>query len=151
MTAQAQIFVLVIAVVGFLAILWLVRRGNLKERFALLWLGIGAGLIVLVAVRPLLDRLSDALGIRSGTTTLFILAILFVLGLILHLSLTLSRLEERTRDLAEAVGLLDAQLRERSVNPEAGSSQSASAIEPPDQGKDKPHVPDEEPIQRPSP
>ena len=108
MSTGAQILVLGIAVVAFVVILWLVRRGRLKERFALLWLGIGGGLFALVAVRPLLDRLSRELGIESGTTTLFLAAILFLLGLILHLSVIISGLEEKVRDLAEAVALTEA-------------------------------------------
>ena len=107
MTTAAQLLILAIAVVAFLVIVWLVRRGSLKERFALLWLGVGGGLFVLVAIRPLLDRLSRELGFESGTTTVFLAAILFLLALILHLSVIISGLEEKVRDLAEAVALAD--------------------------------------------
>ncbi len=113
MSFRAQLFVLGIAVLAFGAILWLVRRGSLKERFALLWLGIGGGIFALVLVRPWLDRLSESLGIRSGTTTLFLAAILFLLGLILHLSVIISSLEEKVRDLAEAVALAAAEADQR--------------------------------------
>ncbi len=113
MSGRAQLFVLIIAVLTLAAILWLVRRGSLKERFALLWLAIGGGVFVLVLVRPWLDRLSEELGIRSGTTTLFLAAIIFLLGLILHLSVIISTLEEKVRDLAEAVALETAAREER--------------------------------------
>ncbi len=111
MSTGAQLLVLAVAIVAFAVILWLVRRGSLKERFALLWLGIGGMLFLLVAIRPLLDRLSRELGIESGTTTLFLAAILFLLGLILHLSVIISSLEEKVRDLAEAVALAEADPR----------------------------------------
>jgi len=104
-TTRAQIAVFALAGIVFLTILWMVRRGSLKERFALLWLGIGSGIIALAVVRPWLDALSDFLGIRSGTTTLFLAAALFLLGLVLHLSVSISRLQEKVRDLAEAVAL----------------------------------------------
>ncbi len=130
MSTGAQILVLGVAVVAFLVILWLVRRGSLKERFALLWLGIGAALFGLVAVRPLLDRLSEELGIESGTTTLFLAAILFLLGLILHLSVIISGLEEKVRDLAEAVALSEADRAEASAQP-------APLVAPPDDGQDE--------------
>ncbi len=105
MTTRAQIAVFALAAAVFLGILWMVRRGSLKERFAMLWLGIGSGVIALALVRPWLDALSEFLGIRSGTTTLFLAAALFLLGLVLHLSVTISRLQEQVRDLAEAVAL----------------------------------------------
>ncbi|MGH8875028.1 MAG: DUF2304 domain-containing protein [Acidimicrobiia bacterium] len=115
MSARAQVLVVGVAAVGFLVIVILVRRGSLKERFAVLWLGIAAGMLLLAAVRPWLDRLTNFLGIRSGTTTLFFFSILFLLGLILHLSMVVSDLEEKQRRLAEAIALLDAHA-ERTVS-----------------------------------
>jgi hypothetical protein len=73
-----------------------------------IWLLVAFGMTVLVVARPLLDRLSLALGISSGTTTLFLLAILGILGILLQLSVSLSALEEKVRDVAEAVALADA-------------------------------------------
>ncbi|MEX2322728.1 MAG: DUF2304 domain-containing protein [Acidimicrobiia bacterium] len=112
MTGRAQIAVFVLAGIVFLAIVVLVRRGKLKERFALLWLGIGFGVVVLAAVRPWLDALSEFLGIQSGTTTLFVASTLFLLGLVLHLSIAVSRLTEQVRDVAETLAILEAEQRE---------------------------------------
>ncbi len=105
MTVAAQTLVVVIALGALVVVLWMVRRGLLKERFALIWLAVGVGMVMLVLVRPLLDRVSEAIGIRSGTTTLFLLAILVILGILLQLSVSLTALEERLRDLAEAIAL----------------------------------------------
>jgi hypothetical protein len=127
MTFRAQLFTVAVALIGLLGILFLVRRGRLKERFALLWLAIGAGMVGLVALRPLLDRLAEALGIASGTTLLFLFAILFLLGLLLHLSVTYSSLEEKVRTLTEEVAL------QRADSLEAGAP-----IEEPDEGHDEP-------------
>ncbi|MEA3503266.1 MAG: DUF2304 domain-containing protein, partial [Actinomycetota bacterium] len=85
----------------------LVRKRRLKERFAITWLIVGVGMVVLALARPLLDRLSDSLGIQSGTTTVFLIAILVLLGIQLQLSVSVSRIEERMRDLAEAMALQD--------------------------------------------
>jgi hypothetical protein len=104
-SGTAQALTIVIAVGAFALVLFLVRRRLLKERFALTWLLVGAGMIVFVLARPLLDRLSDALGIQSGTTTIFLIAVLVILGIQLQLSVSLSRIEERLRDLAESVAL----------------------------------------------
>ncbi len=105
MSGTAQVFTMVIAVGAFALILYLVRRRYLKERFALTWLLVGIGMILLVLARPLVDPLSDALGIRSGTTTLFLIAVLVILAIQLQLSIALSRIEERVRDLAETIAL----------------------------------------------
>jgi hypothetical protein len=120
MTGRAQVVVFVLSGVVFLSILALVRRGALKERFAILWSAIGAGVVVLAAVRPWLDALSELLGIQSGTTTLFAAATLFLLGLVLHLSIVFSRLTDQIRDVAEAVALLEADVREGREGPAPG-------------------------------
>ena len=125
MSTAAQVLVFVVAG-GFLAlVVWLVRRGSLKEKFALVWIGVGTGLVVLALVRPLLDDLSNELGIESGTTTLFLLSTLFLAGLLLHLSIVVSRLEEKLRDLTEAYALLAADL---------DSGEAAAPIPEPDEG-----------------
>jgi hypothetical protein len=105
MSTAAQVLVVVIALAAFATVLALVRRRRLKERYALIWLLVGAGMVVLVLARPLLDSLSEALGIESGTTTLFLLAILVILGILLQMSISLSELEDKLRDLAEALAL----------------------------------------------
>ena len=111
MTPRAQVVVFAMAIVVFVAIIVLVRRGSLKERYALLWMIIGAGVVILAAVRPWLDAISEFLGIQSGTTTLFAASTLFLLGLVLHLSIALSRVTEQVRDVAEAVALLETEVR----------------------------------------
>ncbi len=121
MTVRAQVLVVAVALVALVGILWLVRRGSLKERFALIWLAIGAGLVVLVLLRPLVDRTAEWLGIEAGTTLVFVAAGLFLLGLILHLSILVSSLEEKTRDLAEAVALLRADLDDPAGRPVSGA------------------------------
>jgi hypothetical protein len=108
MSILVQILVVVIALIAVVVVVALVRARRLRERYAVIWLLVAFGMTVLVVARPLLDRLSLALGISSGTTTLFLLAILGILGILLQLSVSLSALEEKVRDVAEAVALADA-------------------------------------------
>ena len=105
MSGLAQILTAVIAVAALVVVVLLVRSRRLKERYAIIWLAVAIGMIGLVLARPLLDRLSASLGIQSGTTTLFVLAILVLLGVLLQLSVSLTALEERVRDVAEAIAL----------------------------------------------
>jgi hypothetical protein len=116
-STAAQVLTILIGVGGFILVLVLVRKGYLKERFAAIWLLIGVGMILLALFRPLLDSLSETLGIQSGTTTLFMIAILVILGVLLQISIAMSRAEDKIRDLAEAVALLSA-----SRSDEPGSS-----------------------------
>lgn len=107
MSVLAQTLVVVIALGAVALVVTLVRARRLRERYAVIWLLVAFGMTALVVARPLLDRLSLALGIQSGTTTLFLIATLGILGVLLQLSVSLSTLEDRVRDIAEAVALAE--------------------------------------------
>lgn len=95
-----------VAQMGF--ILELVHRRQLREKYALLWLTVGVGILVLAMSRGAVDAISVFLGIAYGTTTLFFAAICFLLVVVAHLTWEVSRLEERSRRLAEEIALLRA-------------------------------------------
>ena len=98
------------SLVIFIFVFDLLRRGVLKEKYAVLWLLVaGVGLIFAV-VPGLLDLLGSALGIGAPVNLLF-----FVMGVVLvlvsvQLSYELSRHEARIRRLAEEVALLKEQV-----------------------------------------
>ena len=93
------------------AMIELLRRQRLKERYTVLWFATAIGVAVLALFPRLLDLAADALGVKSGPNLLFLLAV-SALGLVcIHLSVEVSRLEERTRILAEEVALVRATVR----------------------------------------
>ena len=101
------------SLVIFIFVFDLLRRGVLKEKYAVLWLLVaGVGLIFAV-VPGLLDWLGSALGIGAPVNLLF-----FVMGVVLvlvsvQLSYELSRHEARIRRLAEEVALLKERVNDR--------------------------------------
>lgn len=130
MSPAVAAFTIAVAVAAFGLVIVLVRRHRLKERYAIIWLVVSGGMVVLAVFRPALDRLSDALGIQSGTTTVFLLAVLVILAIQLQLSMSLSTLEEKVRDLAEAVALRTGRDTEWS-----SSTVEAPAVDEPDHGE----------------
>ena len=94
----------------FLIVFELVRRKRLMERYALLWLFATVVLLALAVWRDLLERVSSAVGIFYAPSALFAIAFGFVLVLLLHFSLVISRLAEQTKVLAQRVGLLQQRL-----------------------------------------
>jgi len=108
MEGRLQLVIATLTVISLAFVLELVRRRQLREKYALLWLAVGAVAVVLVAARPVLDRVSLFLGITYGPTTLFLFAILFLMAMVGHLSWEVSRLEGESRHLAEEIALLKA-------------------------------------------
>lgn len=112
--AAQRIEVLLAAVVICGVILELVRRRHMLERYALLWLLAGAALFVLAIWQGLLTTLAEAVGIYYPPAALFAAGFLFVLLMLLHFSITISRLSDQNKVLAQRVALLQQRLDERS-------------------------------------
>lgn len=114
---RLELFLLLVALANVFAMIELVRRRHLREKYALLWLAVGIGGIVLSLTRGLVDRLAMAVGVAYGPTVIFVVAILFLLLVCVHLSLEVSKLEERTTMLAAECALLRADADTRSEGP----------------------------------
>jgi hypothetical protein len=106
-----EIRIQIVAIVGagvlLLAILELVRRRRLLERYALLWLFSGVVLLGLALWRGALVQLAALVGIAYPPNALFFVAFAFVLLLLLHFSVAVSRLTDQTKVLAQRLALLE--------------------------------------------
>ena len=106
----------ILAVAGsgivLLAVLELIRRGRLKERYAILWLLAGGVLLLLSSSRDLLEAIASLLGVFYPPSLLFLLAFFFLLLITLHFSVVLSGLSEKNKKLAQELALLRQELEE---------------------------------------
>jgi hypothetical protein len=100
------VVILIVTAMFLIMVIEVVRRRQLREKYALLWLAVGFTVLVLSLSRPLLDRISPDLGIAYGPSALFLFSTLFLMGVSGHLSWEVSRLEEKTRRLAEEIALM---------------------------------------------
>ena len=121
----------VVALIGSLLILAgifeLLRRRQLSEKYAVLWLVVGVLLLVLTVFPGLLASVSRALGVTVPSNLLFFVGIVFLICVCLHLSWELSRLENESRKLAEDVAILRLELREL-ANEQRQSRQQEPAV-----------------------
>jgi hypothetical protein len=69
--SRLEIFLLISAFVFMAIIVEIVRRRRLAENFAILWLGVAVGVVVLGIARPLVDWASKAVGVEYGTNLFF--------------------------------------------------------------------------------
>lgn len=97
-------FVLVLAILLF--VFEMLRRKHLREKYAVLWIVIGVGMLVLVAFPQLLFWASRMLGVQVPSNLLFAMALLLLVSVCLHLSFEQSQSEDEVRILAEEVGIL---------------------------------------------
>ena len=105
--------VILVAAAICVLIIELVRRKHLMERYAILWLLAGVVLLLLAFWQGLLTTLAHAAGIYYPPAALFAVAFLFVLIMLLHFSIAVSRLSDQNKILAQRLALLQQELRAR--------------------------------------
>jgi hypothetical protein len=111
METRVQIVAIVATGGLFLVLLELVRRRRLLERYAILWLFCAVALLGLSVWKGLLNDLAHAVGIFYAPSALFVIAFAFVLVLLLHFSVAVSRLADQNKVLAQRVALLEERQR----------------------------------------
>jgi hypothetical protein len=112
MDSRVQGIAVVVTALLLFLVFELVRRRRLLERYALLWLMSAVVLLVLAAWSGLLEEVASLVGIATPSNALFVVGFAFVLALLLHFSLAVSRLTDETKILAQQVARLDAELRD---------------------------------------
>ena len=109
--SRVQIVSIAFAVVVLFGVFELVRQRRLRERYALVWMGAALVLLILAIWKNLLADLSHAVGIATPSNALFVVAFAFVLLLLLNFSVSVSRLADQTRVLAQRLALTEERLR----------------------------------------
>ena len=98
------------AVIVLIFIIDLLRRGVLREKYAVLWIFV-SGVAILFALFPdTLEWLTQRAGVAYQSNMIFFLTMVLLVLVSVHLSYELSRHEARIRRLAEEVALLDEEL-----------------------------------------
>lgn len=105
MTFKIQLIIGICLVVALLAIVNMVRKRKLELKYALSWLIAIVFVLIMDCFPVLLIRLSYFLGIWAPVNMIFFLGFCFSLLIIFVLTVTLSRMSERVRKLAQAVAL----------------------------------------------
>jgi hypothetical protein len=110
------------AVVTFVFVFYLLRRGILREKYAVLWLFFSGAALFFAIFPSVLDRISFAIGIATPVNLLFFVTVVLLILVSVQLSYELSRHEGRIRRLAEEVALLQQQITSLNEKDENGNN-----------------------------
>ena len=124
MDSRIQILAVVASGILLLVVLELVRRRRLLERYALLWLLSGVVLLALSTFRGLLEDAASVIGIEYPPSALFFIAFAFVLLLLLHFSVAVSRLADQSKVLAQQLALLEKRMRDAEASAQEDDEES---------------------------
>ncbi len=121
----ANLLGLAMSVAILVTLFEMMRSHRLREKYALIWFVIAVCALVVALAPAVLRWATDLLGLSLPSNLLFFVASVVLLLLSLHHSYELGRLEERTRTLAEEVGLLRLEL-ERATGEAHGDASETS-------------------------
>jgi hypothetical protein len=108
----------------------LLRRGKMRERHAVWWLVFGLLALVGGIFPSLLEKLASLTGVELPVNLVFFVAISVAFLVFLQHSSELTKLEAKTRTLAEKVSLLELELRQvRGESPGPGKDEDGAAGE----------------------
>ena len=108
----AQILGALASIIIFVFVFWLLRRGVLREKYAVLWLLLsGRGPVLLALPGRARSGSATPSGVETPANLLFFVTVVLLVLVSVQLSYELSRHEARLRRLAEEVALLDEELR----------------------------------------
>jgi hypothetical protein len=117
---RTRVFVVLVGLAILLFILDRVRRKQLREQYALLWLLTAVVLCLSAVFIGGVEKLSHLVGIYYPPAFLFLVAIIMILVLQFHFSTVISNLREQNKALIQDVGILASELRElRAKEPRA--------------------------------
>lgn len=129
MSTRAHVFVVIVTLFVVAFVIYLVRKRGMKSKYSLLWILISITLLGIVTFPNLYDQVSESLGIQYPPATILFISVAILFMVVVHFSWELSRLEERSRVLAEELALLRRQVEaiggEEETSPTGGDGQSA--------------------------
>jgi hypothetical protein len=124
-----QTVAIVASAVLLLGVLELVRRRRLMERYALLWILSATVLLVLSVWRELLEDIAHKVGVFYAPSAMFMIAIGFILLLLLHFSVAVSKLSDQSKVLAQRLALLEQRVREAAAVSELATEEDEEEVE----------------------
>lgn len=124
MGPDRSVLVIVLGLALMALIIELLRRGRLREKYAALWLIVGAVILILALFPSVLIWLSGKLGFGVPSNMVFFAACAVLLFVALQLSLEVGRLEHESQRLAEEVALLRQEMK-RPSPPEDGAPEAS--------------------------
>jgi hypothetical protein len=112
MPIRNRMVALIVSVGMLILIIELVRRRKLREEYSWLWLLTVSTILLLTVWFGLLRWITLLIGAMIPSSTIFMLAFLFLIFISLHYSVVISRLTNRNIELAQRYAFLELELND---------------------------------------
>lgn len=113
MNIRIQIIVGIIVILALVVIVNMIRQKKLELRYALSWLCVGIAVLVLDCFPQLITWLSRKVGIASPVNMLFFFGFCFSLIILFVLTIAMSRMSIRIKELTQEIALFEKKMDEQ--------------------------------------
>jgi hypothetical protein len=131
-TSRIQYVAIAGSILLLLFIFELARKGRIRIQYSVLWFCVGGLFLTFSIWRDGLDTIARLVGVAYPPAALFLVLIIGVIGILIHFSVVVSHLSERTRALVQETGVLSLEVRrlkEKAGPPVAGDTHPVRDIE----------------------
>jgi len=129
-TKRIQYIAVSVSLLILFFVIELIRRKKIREDYSLIWFVFGIIFVVFSLWRNGLDIVSRILGIAYPPAAIFLILLMAVFALLIHYSIIITRLSESNKILAQAIGIIELELRrlkkERPVGDESSKNPGSS-------------------------
>ena len=113
MDLRLRIILIILIIIALVILFHMVRKKHLELRYSLVWFLMGLGILICSVFPRSIDALSALLGIASPMNMLFFIGFIFALAIIYTLTMAVSRMAVRIKNLAQSVALLEKRLEDK--------------------------------------
>jgi hypothetical protein len=111
MTLKIKLIIIFVILLAIGAIVNLIRKKSLELKYALTWMILSLGLLIIVLIPGLLEAMASALGIYNVMNMVFFVGFIFAIILIFGLTMSMSRNSDRVRKMAQYIALNEYKIR----------------------------------------
>jgi hypothetical protein len=109
---RVTVLSIVVSTALLLYTLEMVRRRRLREEYSILWLFGSVVILVLSLKQGWLISIALAVGIAYPPSFLFLVGILFIMLILIHFSIAISKLHQMNKKMAQEIALMKAAAEE---------------------------------------
>ena len=113
MNIRIQIIIAIFILIALGVIVNMIRKKFLELRYALAWLVVGIGVLILDLFPGAMEWLAKMMGVALPSNMLFFLGFCFSLGIIFILTVAVSRMSIRIKNLTQELALFEKRQEER--------------------------------------
>lgn len=107
MNIRIQVLIVAVAVLAMLYVINKVRKKGIELKYSLLWLLLGAGIILFACFPQMTSWLAHTLGISQPVNMLFFAGFCFLLPIVFSLSVSLSKMSDKVKRMTQEAALLN--------------------------------------------